>query len=42
MNGFFIVPVAQPRWFELAPSHPPLHKRIAELAELARGMGNVA
>ena len=38
--GTFVA-AAPPRWFELASSHPPLEKRLEQLAELSRDMGKV-
>jgi heat shock protein HtpX len=40
MNAFFIVPTSvRQRTAELFMTHPPLEKRIAALAEIAREMG---
>src|SRR6185295_1204309 len=40
MNAFFIIPAkAKSAAAELFASHPPLEKRIAALAEIAREMG---
>jgi heat shock protein HtpX len=40
MNAFFIIPASAKRGLEeLFASHPPLEKRIAALAEIARQMG---
>jgi heat shock protein HtpX len=40
MNAFFIVPAkVKSSAAELFASHPPLEKRIAALAEIAREMG---
>ena len=40
MNAFFIIPAsAKRRASELFMSHPPLEKRLAALAEIAREMG---
>ena len=37
MNAFFIVPTASRG--ELFATHPPMEKRLARLAEIAREMG---
>ena len=43
MNAFFIVPTDwKKRGAELFMSHPPLEKRLAALAEIAREMGRAA
>jgi heat shock protein HtpX len=40
MNAFFIIPArAKGAVGELFASHPPLEKRLAALAEIARDMG---
>jgi heat shock protein HtpX len=40
MNAFFIVPTSVKSSFaELFMTHPPLEKRLAKLAEIAREMG---
>jgi heat shock protein HtpX len=40
MNAFFIIPAkAKSVTAELFSSHPPLEKRLAALAEIARQMG---
>jgi heat shock protein HtpX len=40
MNAFFIVPTSVKSTFsELFATHPPLEKRLARLAEIAREMG---
>ena len=40
MNAFFIIPAsAKSAAAELFASHPPLEKRLAALAEIAREMG---
>jgi hypothetical protein len=41
LNAFFIVSV-KPRRFVLNMDHPPLEKRLARLAEMARELGKVA
>jgi len=41
LDAVCILPVSGPRWFELASTHPPLEKRLEQLAELARDMGKV-
>jgi heat shock protein HtpX len=38
LNALFIIPAAARRW-EVAMDHPPLHKRLAALAEMARDLG---
>jgi Zn-dependent protease with chaperone function len=40
MNAFFIIPASvKQRSAELFMDHPPLEKRLARLAEIAREMG---
>ena len=40
MNAFFIIPPERKAGFgELFMDHPPLEKRLARLAEIAREMG---
>ena len=40
MNAFFIVPTSiKSRTAELFMDHPPLEKRLAALAQIAREMG---
>ena len=40
MNAFFIIPTSVKSTFgELFATHPPLEKRLAALAEIAREMG---
>jgi heat shock protein HtpX len=40
MNAFFIIPASvKSSAAELFASHPPLEKRLAALAEIARQMG---
>jgi heat shock protein HtpX len=40
MNAFFIIPASVKRaGAELFMDHPPLEKRLAALAEIAREMG---
>jgi heat shock protein HtpX len=39
LNAFFIIPAARPRRFELSMDHPPLEKRLRELAAIARELG---
>jgi heat shock protein HtpX len=40
MNAFFIVPTnVKSSFAELFMTHPPLEKRLAKLAEIAREMG---
>jgi len=40
MNAFFIIPTSvKERTAELFMDHPPLEKRLARLAEIAREMG---
>jgi heat shock protein HtpX len=40
MNAFFIIPTSvKERTAELFMDHPPLEKRLAALAEIAREMG---
>jgi heat shock protein HtpX len=40
MNAFFIIPTSvKERTAELLMDHPPLEKRLAALAEIAREMG---
>jgi heat shock protein HtpX len=43
LNAFFILPAgATKRRFEFLQDHPPLEKRLRELAELARELGKPA
>jgi Zn-dependent protease with chaperone function len=40
MNAFFIIPASvKQKTSELFMDHPPLEKRLARLAEIAREMG---
>jgi heat shock protein HtpX len=39
LNPLFIVSVTKSRTFEFLMAHPPLERRIARLASIARGMG---
>ena len=42
VNALLIVSMQKPRRFELLMDHPPVEKRLAALAEIAREMGRPA